>query len=1185
MMALATLSAAEILAGYELLTIWRPRPLPDGTEGEAEIFIALSAAGEVVAFNGHVDLGTGIRTALAQIVAEELDVAFDRVQMILGHSDRTPDQGATIASATIQVTAIPLRQAAAQARQTLVGLAAEIFGLSPDSLMVKDGIIRAPEPHNQRISYAELLRGQALHLRFNANAPLKPVAEYRVVGTSVPRVDIPAKVTGELTYVHDVRVAGMVHARVVLPPYAGLDSGPFVGTSLIAVDESSIAHIPGIIAVLVQGDFVAVVAEREENAARAAAALQVQWKPLPALTDLDDLGQALRANPAKPRTLLDKGCVDQALADAAFLARRSYVWPYHMHGSIGPSCSVAAFDDHGLKVWSGTQNPLWLRRDLALLLDLPEPAIHIERLEASGCYGRNCADDVGGYAALAARAVKRPVRVQLTREQEHLWEPKGTAQVMDVQGGLDENGNIVGYDFQTRYPSNGAPMLPLLLTGVIAPVPDVFEMGDRTSIAPYDYPNMRVTVHDMAPIVRASWMRGVSALPNSFAHESFIDEMAAQAGVDPIEYRLRFLKDPRAIDLIGQVAERAGWQPHTSFGTHGGEGDIRHGRGFAYALYVHSKFPGFPAAWAAWVADVDVNIATGEVAVTKVTVGQDSGLMINPDGVRHQIQGNVIQSTSRVLKEQVGFEDGKVASREWGGYPILTFPEVPKIHVVMPPRHQEPSRGAGESASVPSAAAIANAIYDATGVRFRQPPFTPERVRAELARHGLTPTDPAPPQKPGKSWRKWWAPALAVMTTALGVASLALPMRAAIDPIAPPDPATWSAATIERGRLIAAAGDCAVCHTTPEGAVNAGGLALETPFGIIHTSNITPDSETGIGTWSYTAFERAMRQGVGRDGRNLYPAFPYTAYAKITDADMQALYAYLMAQPPVRAKTPANSMAFPFNLRPLLAGWNLMFHRPGTYRPDPTQSTQWNRGAYLVEGLGHCGACHTPRNVMGAEKTGKAKFAGAMVDHWEAPPLTALSHAPVPWGENDLFEYLRTGFSPLHGVAAGPMAPVVSELGHLPDSDIRAIATYLASFNTAAAEPAAILAAKAEAASRQAARSQTDAAARLFEGACAACHQIGKGPDFYGVKPSLALNSNLHSSHPDNLIQVILNGIQSPAKGELGYMPGYRASLNDRQITDLVRHMRARFAPDQPAWSGIEATVARLRAMPAGTGH
>src|SRR5436190_499395 len=522
----------------------------------------------------------------------------------------------------------------------------------------------------------------------------------------------------------------MLHGRVVRPPYAGVDAGPFVGTSLIAVDESSVRDVPGLVAVVRIGDFVGVVAEREENAIKAAERLKVSWKPVPTLPDLEQLEKALRANPATPRTLIDKGNVESAIAAADRPIQRTYTWPYQMHASIGPSCAVADYREGAIRVWSGTQNPHILRGDLAVLLERADTDIDVIRMEAAGCYGRNCADDVSADALLLSRAVGRPVRVQLTREQEHAWEPKGAAQLIDVNGGLNADGSVAAYDFATRYPSNGAPTLALLLTGRIAPTPAVSEMGDRTAIPPYDYDHMRVVANDMPPIVRASWLRGVSALPNTFAHESYIDELAAEAGVDPIAYRLRYLKDPRAIDLVNAVAERAGWKPRPV--RQEKDGGVVHGRGFAYALYVHSKFPGYGAAWSAWIADVAVNKATGDVSVTRVVAGQDSGLMINPDGVRHQIHGNVIQSTSRALMEEVPFERTNVAAREWGAYPIIKFPDVPKIDVLMLRRQDQPPLGVGESASVPSAAAIANAVFDATGVRFRELPLTPERILAGL---------------------------------------------------------------------------------------------------------------------------------------------------------------------------------------------------------------------------------------------------------------------------------------------------------------------------------------------------------------------------------------------------------------------------------------------------------------------
>jgi nicotinate dehydrogenase subunit B len=1185
----------------------QPPGVPANPAEGVEVLVSVWDDGEVIALHGHVDLGTGIRTALAQIVAEELDVPMAKVRMVLGDTARAPNQGPTIASASIQIHALPLRQAAAQARAFLVERAASVLGVAAQSLDVRDGVVQprssSEPPGSAAISYADLLRGERIELRLAGDAPLKPVDEYRIVGTSVPRVDIPAKATGETVFVHDMRLPGMLHGRVVRPPYAGADHGDFIGNTLESVDESSIAHIPGIRGVVVIRDFVGVVAEREEHAEQAAAQLQVRWKPWPGLPALDDLQQALRDNPATQRRLVDQGDVDAALSNVAQPMSRDYIWPYQMHASIGPSCAVAdwrgdAAQPHALTVWAGTQSPHVLRADLSKLMQLPDVAIEVVRMEAAGCYGRNGADDVAADAALLSRAVGAPVRVQLSREQENQWEPKGAAQWMAVRGGLNADGSIAAYDFSTCYPSNAAPTLALLLTRTIEPKAQAFEMGDRTARPPYDCANLRVSVNDMPPILRASWLRGVSALPNTFAHECYVDELAAAAAADPVEFRLRNLTDPRASELLKATADRAGWRQHVQPRQQGSSGDLLHGQGVAYARYVHSKWPGFGAAYSAWVADVDVNRVTGEVHVKRVVVGHDAGLMINPAGVRHQVHGNVIQTTSRALKERVQVDPSThvVANREWGSYPILSFREVPVIEVMTMPRPGEPPLGAGESSSVPGTAAIANAIFDATGVRFRQPPFTPEVVRAALnplpAAGGPASREmpaPSPPPKAHAGAMDANGPRAAgffrrtglLLAGVVGLAGAALGVRSTIAPVTRPDPSIYTAATIERGRQLAAVGNCVGCHTAPDGVPNAGGHAMQTPFGTVYGTNLTPDVETGIGAWSFSAFQRAMREGISRDGHRLYPAFPYTAFTQVTDDDLMALYAYLMSQPPVRNEVPRTRLAFPFSARPLLAVWNGLYLTPGPLGPyDAARSAEWNRGAYLVNGLGHCGACHTERNALGAERGGRAFLGGAVVNGWEAPALTAASRAPVPWTESELYRYLRHGHSPLHGVAAGPMAPVVQELTALPDADVRAMAHYLASFNASISDDEARAAAQAAIAAGQAAVVQAGAAQRMFTTACGACHHDGDGPRLLGVNTPLALNSNLHSERPDNLLRLILEGVRDPAGREVGFMPAFRDSLDDRQIAQLAAYMRQRYAPGRPPWRDLEREVARVRREP-----
>ncbi len=1145
------------------------RASPQPAVDHRELFLAVTAAGEIVGFNGHVDLGTGIRTALAQIVAEELDVPVASVTMELGHTGVTPDQGATIASESLQVAAIPLRQAAACARRALLALAAERLTTPLSELETGDGAVRVRLAPNKSITYGDLVRGGHREIALDPDVEVKASGEYRIVGTSVARVDVPLKATGEWQYVHDVRVPGMLHGRVVRPPYAGSDNGAHVGTSLIEVDESSIADVEGVVAVVVEGDFVGVVAQREEDAHEAARKLVVKWRPWGGLAQLTDPQAAIRANRSNPRRLYEKGDVERTVGAADRPMSRTYVWPYQMHGSIGPSCAVAAWDGTRLVAWSGTQNPYMVRADLAALLDLAPGDVEVRRHEAAGCYGRNCADDVTADAALLSRAVGRPVRVQLTREQEHAWEPKGAAQVMDVRGGLDREGGPAGYDFETSYPSNGAPTLALLLTGRIGPTPAVFEMGDRTAVPPYAFRNARVTVHDMPPIARASWFRGVSALPNTFAHESFMDELAAAAGVDPIEYRLRYLTDPRATDLVRAVAERARWTPRTRHGTEGAEGDVLRGRGFAYAVYVHGKAPGTAAAWAAWIADVSVNRRTGEVAVTRVVAGQDHGQTVNPDGVLHQIHGNVIQSTSRVLKERVDFDIAGVASLEWSSYPIISFPEIPAVDVVTMNRPGEPPLGAGESASVPSAAAIANAIYDATGVRFREVPFDAERIKAALAR------PLAGPKLPATRRSRLAAALTGAVSASVLLGATALPWKPSIATIERPDPAMFSPLAIERGRLVAALGACAACHSSSDLAAFAGGRGLHTPFGTVYASNISPDLTAGIGAWPYSAFERAMRAGVSRDGHHLYPAHPYTSFARSNEADLQALYAFLMTQPASARPVRETRLRFPFGARPLMAFWNLLFLRQGTPARNATKSDAWNRGAYLVEGLGHCGACHGPRNIMGAEKGGAVRLAGGTVAGWHAPALDGSSRAPVPWTKEALFQYLRTGRSSEHGGAAGPMADVVASLAPLPDSDLEAMAVYLADLaaSTRSIEPT----------SSRIPSTDLEAmpGARLYEGACAICHEGGQ-------LVGLNLNTALHADAPDNLLQAVLHGVGSPSaripgrtsvSGEAA-MPPFQHSFGNRQLADLAAYLRSRFAPDKAEWRDLGQSIARAREAP-----
>ena len=418
----------------------------------------------------------------------------------------------------------------------------------------------------------------------------------------------------------------------------------------------------------------------------------------------------------------------------------------------------------------------------------------------------------------------------------------------------------------------------------------------------------------------------------------------------------------------------------------------------------------------------------------------------------------------------------------------------------------------------------------------------------------------------------------AALVVVAAAAGLALTHQGEIAPQASLPTADFTPQQITKGKLLAAMGDCAVCHTASNGKTNAGGLPMPSPFGTIYTSNITPDMQTGIGGWSYEAFERAMRHGVDREGQYLYPAFPYTAFSRVTDEDMKALYAYLMSEPAVENTPPQTALKFPYNVRRGIAAWNWLNLKPGVVKDDEQKPPEWNRGAYLVEGLGHCSACHTPRDSMAAEKTGEFHFAGGSAEGWDAPALTSATASPLPWTAEDLMQYFRTGFSERHGVAAGPMAPVAHGLAQQSDEDLKALTTYLMSFKDAKAEPgdAAALVSKAHEARNVPMDTQ---GLRLYEGACMSCHSSDVKNQLtdtnFGSRPQLALNTNMHAASANNAVRALLEGIQSPAHADLGTMPSMRHALSDQQIAALLNAMRAQYG--QPEWQNLQATVAQIR--------
>lgn len=424
--------------------------------------------------------------------------------------------------------------------------------------------------------------------------------------------------------------------------------------------------------------------------------------------------------------------------------------------------------------------------------------------------------------------------------------------------------------------------------------------------------------------------------------------------------------------------------------------------------------------------------------------------------------------------------------------------------------------------------------------------------------------------------RKWWLGVLLALLV-IALAIFAYVWQTAIDPIEGP-PAGATDEQLLRGRAVAATGNCVVCHTAPGGERNAGGLAMETPFGTVYSTNITPDPDTGIGRWSFEAFDRSMRRGIARDGTYLYPAFPYTHFTHLTAEDMEALYAYLMSTDPVRSDVPETQLPFPLNIRPLMAGWNLLFLDPGPIESVASESDEWNRGLYLTRAAGHCAACHSPRNALGAEKEGEHFLAGGEAQGWIAPALNRDAPAPVAWTEDALFDYLRHGFVATHGAAGGPMAPVVREgTSQIPESDTRAMAVYLASLSGNEAGSSSLEASGKVQPEQPAFIPVATEAARLFGSACLSCHHAGEGPAVFGERFDLRFSSSLHLEEPDNAVRYVLDGVQNPASPDVGYMPGFRHSLNDRQMATVINYMRTELA-GQDEWPQLVEAVGRIRA-------
>ena len=705
--------------------------------------------GTVTAYTGKCDLGQGMWTVQALLVAEELCVSLDRVKLIQCDTAVTPDQGTTSGSQSTPANfnTRNLAQAAATAREALLEMASQRLGAPVDQLTVENGVISARD--GSRVSYGELIGGKHFELAVSAAAKRRSPSDWNVLGKPVPSMDRVALMTGTFEFVHNVHVPGMVHGRVVRPPETG--------STVANVDENSVLHVPGLIKVVVRNNFVGVVAEKQWQAAQAAKDLKVSWNPGPGLPAQKDFYDYLRKQPSRDAMLVDSKDVDDKLRSAAQVLKSTYSHPYQAHGSVGSSCAVADVQTDHATAWSATQSVYPTQHGLSMLTGMPLDSVRVIFVRGSGCYGLNAADTVSYDAALLSQAVHKPVRVQLTRQDEFISENYGSACVIEQQAGIDTSGAIVAWDCATWSVSfGGRPgyekpgnVITGMLAGfdpeTIAPRAAVEPTGElrngNNAVPSYvvgcingkcggagSIRSERVLTHVVKSPFFTGPLRSPLRLQNTFAHECFMDEISAYVKADPVAYRLQHLSETRIIDVVTAAAQAANWVARPSPKRGNAPTATVTGRGIACVAYEGDN------GYAALVAEVEVDQATGRVQAKRFVVAHDCGPISNPDGLRNQIEGGVLQGTSRALGEEITWDDRKVTSINWRSYNTLPVGiQVPVIESVLIDRPTSKATGAGETAVTLAAAAIGNAIFDATGARIRQVPFTPERVKAALS--------------------------------------------------------------------------------------------------------------------------------------------------------------------------------------------------------------------------------------------------------------------------------------------------------------------------------------------------------------------------------------------------------------------------------------------------------------------
>jgi CO/xanthine dehydrogenase Mo-binding subunit len=711
-------------------------------------WIAVAADGTVTAYTGKCDFGQGMLTAQTQLVAEELCVAVDRVTLIQCDTNIVPDQGTTSGSQSTPTNfnSDNLAQAAATAREALLAMAATHWGEAVDQLGVANGVITGKAGH--RVTYGELIGNKRFDVPLSKTAKRRPPSQWNVLGKPVASLDRIALMTGQFEFVHSVRVPGMLHGRVVRPPE--------VGATVAGVDEDSLRQIVGVVKVVVRNNFVGVVAEKQWQAIQAARRLKVRWNAGAGLPEQETYYEGMRKQPSHDVLLVDSNDVEAKLSSAHSVVHATYVHPYQMHGSVGTSCAVADVKADHATVWSATQSAYPTRSIVAKLLELPPDSVRVIYTRGSGCYGLNGADTVSFDAALLSHAVGKPVRVQLSRQDEMAWENYGSACVIEQRAGVDKNNQIVAWDCENwvaaRGNRPGYDQPGNVITGLLAGFqpeqstpraaePPKSELRNRSNHAPSyiagcvggncagagTIRSERVLSHTVVSPFFTGPLRSPLRLQNTFAHECFMDEICARAGTDPVAFRLQHLKDNRLAGVLKAAAEAAHWEKRPFRNPSASRKGAASGRGIACVTYEGNN------GYAALVAEVTVDLERGLVQAKRFIVAQDCGPISNPDGLRNQVEGGILQGMSRALMEEVRWDDRRVTSRDWQTYPsIYSGFEIPAIEIVLLNPMDVPATGAGETAITLVAAAMGNAIFDATGARVREIPFTPERIKAAL---------------------------------------------------------------------------------------------------------------------------------------------------------------------------------------------------------------------------------------------------------------------------------------------------------------------------------------------------------------------------------------------------------------------------------------------------------------------